>query len=722
MTTDRLLTTVLLIVAGCSCARAEDRPVDYLRDVKPILQEHCYACHGGLQQESGLRLDTAKSVLTGGESGPAIVAGNANKSLLIEAVSGSKDGWRMPPEGKPLTPQQIDILRRWITDGADAPDDEEPQRDPRQHWAFQPVVRPALPDSDRGGWQKNPIDRFIAAEHARRKLAVVGPARRETLLRRVSLDLIGLPPTRQQLHDFLADDSADAYERLVDRLLDSPAYGERWARHWMDVWRYADWSGEENNQVRSSPQFIWRWRDWIVESINADKGYDRMLVEMLAGDELAPQDQDVLRATGFLARNYYKFNRNVWLDDTVEHTAKAFLGLTFECAKCHDHKYDPVSQKNYYQMRAFFEPHDIRTDRLQDRPDAKDDGLVRVLDAQPDTPTYLFFRGDEKQPETDQPLSPFLPDILGGEIPIEPVAWKDADGKPLGSTGRRLALARWVASSTNPLTARVAVNHIWLRHFGAPLVSDVTDFGLRSRPPAFGGLLDWLTVDFIESDWSMKTLHRSIVTSSTYRLSSDPADLPSNGHGPQTSAADPDNHFLWRQKSRRLEAEVIRDSILHIAGTLDTSGGGPEIPLDQGETSLRRSMYFRHGHERQVLFLELFDGASVLDCYRRNSTVLPQQALALSNSMVARRHSRILAASLHQQAGSRDASDARFVEAAFEALLCRRPFAAERRSCAAFLKNHGRSSSGQPSERNPLPSRESLIHVLMNHNDFVTVR
>src|SRR5947207_3185631 len=266
-----------------------------------------------------------------------------------------------------------------------------------QHWAFVPPARPALPEVKNAGWVRNPIDAFIATEHERRGLTPRPEAPRHVLLRRVYLDLVGLPPTREELHAFLADTSPDAYEKVVGRLLASPQYGERWGRHWMDVWRYSDWAGYQA-EVRESQPFVWRWRDWIVESLNRDKPYDQMVREMLAGDEIAPTDPKVLAATGFLARNWYKFNRNVWLENTVEHTSKAFLGLTVNCARCHDHKYDPVSQIEHYRFRAFFEPYEVRTDRVPGEPDTKKDGVVRAFDADGAKKTFLFLRGDEKSP------------------------------------------------------------------------------------------------------------------------------------------------------------------------------------------------------------------------------------------------------------------------------------------------------------------------------------
>ena len=312
-------------------AQAEEA-VDYLREVKPIFAKRCFACHGALKQKAGLRLDSGELIRRGGENGPVI-----DGELMTRITSTEKDE-RMPGEGEPLKPEQVRVIEAWLRQGARSPADEQPEPDPREHWAFKPPVRAAV---SRSG---NPIDAFIAAELSRQGLTPEPLADKPALLRRVYLDLLGLPPTRAELHEFLADDSPDAYERVVDRLLNDPRHGERWARHWMDVWRYSDWYGRRlvPDVWNSAPQ-VWRWRDWIVRSLNAGKGYDRMVMEMLAADEIAPGDDDARVATGYLVRNWYALNPNQWMRDNVEHTAKAFLGLTFNCAHCHDHKYDPIS-------------------------------------------------------------------------------------------------------------------------------------------------------------------------------------------------------------------------------------------------------------------------------------------------------------------------------------------------------------------------------------------
>ena len=344
----------LLLLLPASAVFA-DEGVDYLRQIKPILAARWFACHGALKQESGLRLDTGALIRKGGDSGSVVVAGNAKNSSLLQRVSATDESERMPTLGKPLTPEQIDLIKRWIEQGATSPADEQPEEDPQKHWAFQKPVRPAVPKINNSAWVDNPVDAFIAAEHERRNLKPNSPAAKHVLLRRLSLDLIGLPPTRKEYHAFLADDSPKAYEKLVNRLLNSPQYGERWGRHWMDVWRYSDWYGRRTvNDVRNSYPHIWRWRDWIINSLNEDKGYDRMIMEMLAADEIAPEDDDVIVATGFIVRNWFSLNYDQWMKDLVEHTGKAFLGIRMNCAHCHDHKYDPISQKEYFRFLAIF--------------------------------------------------------------------------------------------------------------------------------------------------------------------------------------------------------------------------------------------------------------------------------------------------------------------------------------------------------------------------------
>ncbi|MEO1998217.1 MAG: DUF1553 domain-containing protein [Planctomycetaceae bacterium] len=1076
----------------------------YERQIKPLLKRRCFVCHGRLHQKSGLRLDTVASIRRGGESGPAITAGKAQESLLVQVLDGSA-GFRMPPpaEGPPLAQQEIALIKNWIRQGAPAPKDERSPPDPRSYWSYQQPQRPEISSEHQTAWTRNPIDSLIHKARDERGLSPRPPAKPHVLLRRVYLDLIGLPPTVDALQTFLADPSDAAYEQIVDDLLNRPQYGERWGRHWMDVWRYSDWYGSRaGNEIRYSQRHIWRWRDWIVESLNRDAGYDQMLIEMIAGDELEPGKPDTVRATGYLGRNWYKFDRDVWMFDAVEHTAQAFLGLTLRCARCHDHKFDPISHQDYYRFRAFFEPHHVRTDRVPGNSETQKDsklgqvlknGLSRVYDKQIDAPTYVFLRGDPRNPDKSEQLQPAVPAALGAlqspiapiDLPLEsfypalqspivqdlldqahhriattldtikqgernrikiqsaldsfqtvagqsstepdsnvflhdtfdksaPATWNALNGtwtyrdgavvesevtsfatlvtrknhpknmqvhlkyralkpgtyrsigfsfdyldggnsqdvytstndtrqtvqafhriggkqayppkgivpvslavgqvvdldvairdtqikirlngkdqltytlpvprrpgkfalwvhkgsaeflelkikqdqvtreeletkrlladhklavdqldhtvaiaalnslkhriaaertrysqqadpelylvagaaqqklalakaerkrlearqhlmlqrrdnvpkksiqqaqtqlktaekavesarmaltkdrntyEPLGtvhprqSTGRRLALARWIANRSNPRTARVAINQMWLRHFAQPLVPSGSDCGLHGQLPPHPELLDWLAVEFMDRGWKMKPLHKLMVMSNTYRMSSrDSAEQHS---------LDPDNVLLWRMNTRRMEAEVVRDSLLFVAGALDLTLGGPEIPENQGQKTLRRSLYFRNTPNEKMPFLELFDVADPNACYRRAESIVPQQSLAMTNSALALGQSRVLSETLMTPKSSQEdsISDRELINAAYERILTRRPDSAEMSACQRFLERQiarftnktktnpvfpGQSPASRPAASNPRQRAfENLVLVLFNHNDFVTVR
>jgi hypothetical protein len=945
--------SILICALALQAQLASAEPVDFGRQIKPFLKERCYACHGAVKQKAGLRLDTAVALKRGGDSGPAVDADPAD-SLIIERVTAADEASRMPPEGQPLTPGQIELLTEWIRQGAPLPAHDEPDQDPREHWAFRRIERPALPPLGSRTAAANPIDMFVAKERERKGLTGLPPAESSVLLRRVTLDLTGLPPTREELHAFLADESEIAFEKVVERLLASPSYGERWGRHWMDVWRYSDWYGRRAvPDVMNSYAQIWRWRDWIVRSLNHDKGYDRMVEEMLAADEIAPDDAEAIVATGFIVRNWYKWNYEVWMKELVEHTGKAFLGLTFNCAQCHDHKYDPISQEEYFRFRAFFEPLELRHDRVPGEPDPGpfkkyvyaesygpiSSGLVRIFDEKLDAQTFMFAGGDARNKmEGKPPVTPGAPAALGGDhLKIEPVSlsltsWYpglrpfiqqeetdraaaavtaaeavlakskqllaaaerqiaeiERQGKaapaqaaagaaaapspestqkaqteledarltlrvdetqllavrtqalainsriaadraryaeapanpsdaaqfsivaakaerlaamlvasaqlaraertlavarrtppasdkakadlaaaqqqlvavntafqaaqtefgaasdqyspltplyPKQSTGRRTALARWIVSRENPLAARVAVNHLWMRHFGSPLVETTFNLGRNGKPPTHPELLDWLAAEFIDSGWSMKHMHRLIVTSQAYRRKSGPVAASD-----PNLAIDPDNRLLWRFNVQRMEGEEIRDGVLAASEQLDRTMGGADIDMKLGLTSWRRSLYYTHHGEEKMEFLNLFDGANPTDCYRRAETVVPQQALAMVNSEFSHRESRLLARSLWDRvqhdpppSGNKDET---FVIAAFEQILARSPSAEMKTAAVKFLGRQATefraldpkqlaatptageiASSADPDQR----ARENLIHALMNHNEFVTIR
>ena len=1052
----RLTITICYLV----CAVVMVDAADYLRDIKPVLKARCYACHGALKQKAGLRVDTAANIRKGAKSDSIVIPGDPERSgLLIRVISDDKDE-RMPPEGAPLKAHEIAAIREWITAGLPLPENEKAEIDPKKHWAFQNPKKASLPENS-----PNPIDVILERRRVALNLKAQPEADRTILLRRLYLNLIGLPPTMEQLAD------KRPWEEIVDELLKNPQHGERWARHWMDIWRYTDWYGL-GKQLRNSQKHIWHWRDWIVESLNSDKGYDRMVQEMLAADELAPEDPEALRATGFLARNYYLFNRTTWLDSTIEHTAKAFFGLTVNCAKCHDHKYDPITQEDYYRFRAIFEPHQVRLDPLPGVMDFEKNGLPRVFDDHLDIKTYLHLRGDPKNPDKTRVLDPGVPAVLAKFAPkIEPVRlpvyayapavrdhvqadhlsaakarvdiakkdlveaqkkvanarkskpeiepepikavtklnitddfskhnkelWKvvgkgwqfkdgaarqtissrgterlvlrprlprdfeltcrythtggnayrsvtfrfdvssdlkyanyvytsahapgpklhvaytrdgtntyppearvaqpiqigkpytirlavrdrlvniwlndkfqiayslpdrgpsgqlslsgfDAtvafddirirslptdvklvesknnvpvlrpvssveisqsklaaaqsslvalqaifaaekkrgneaaftaashsaamreaealkvegehelkafakDGKkvsaaqrkianakkkltalagglgsytplrvtkkalespahkedqypaiyPDTSTGRRSALAQWVTNPKNPLTARVAVNHVWLRHFGEPLVETVDDFGLRAKNPLHRELLDHLAVVFMESGWSFHHLHRLIVTSQAYRLGSSSKDADFS-----TQSIDPDNHYYWRMNTRRMESQVVRDSLLHLAGVLDFSMGGASVV--PGDSVRRRSLYFKHSRDQQDNLLKKFNDADHLQCYRRTESIVPQQALALYNSKLSVEMAGLIASRFEES---------NFIQNVFQFILGRLPDEGEMKACRQTLSELESVARSVQKTKASERARRGLVHALLNHNDFISIR
>ena len=1213
-TMTKLLVVIAVLQTGLPLLAAA--PVDYERQIKPVLKARCYSCHGALKQESGLRLDTGALIRKGGENGAGLAALKPGDSQLLKRVAHQDESQRMPPEGKPLSDDQIKLIRNWIAEGATSPADERPEEDPAAHWSFKIPVRHELPSVRNSKWARNPIDTFVAERHEQLGLTPLSPAKKHILLRRVYLDLIGLPPSRDELNAFLTDDSPDAYNHVVDKLLASRHYGERWGRHWMDIWRYSDWYGQRNvNDVRNSYPHIWRWRDWIIESLNQDKGYDQMLRQMIAADELHPGDETRTPALGFIVRNWFSLNYDTWKQDLVEHTGKAFLGLRLNCAHCHDHKYDPISQEEYFRFRAFFEPLELRHDRVPGGPRLTkylrytpssggslkpiEAGLPLVYDLFVDDKTYMYTLGDTRDRMDRPPVEPGVPSILGGPpleiqsvaLPTEAwypgvrpfvleadltdfrtkidaaektlvrersqlgpladqlvkaeselrvlqqsqkadstsparstglrdvqntVGWwrfegpadgdfltdssgnnftlhhitasdppaqpfrlnsgktrgfvvpqfeqaakqkasstagttkpsdtnqqatefqqaasfgylgtratpaffantfslecfvhfdvakrnfnqtiaaldgswtflhrglddssfelrlvltdraghvhdlstskrahpkgppvpqtssqpmilqaghdyfvsivvgnqtvkiwsadltaaaplqvfqiarpqKDsqpiqlvkhspealfrignsdgtgrldglvdrrghrlrqqrradgavlyvearsradharfsgtaeettiselvgkavqaeidaklatarsklqlaehgrlveiggtADAKkvkqfdsdiaaarteltaakkllaapgtdyaafspkyPPTSTGRRAALAQWLTSSSNPLTARVAVNHVWGRHFGQPLADNVVDFGRSGKRPSHPKLLDWLAKELMASSvpdtsgqmesgvdatnrrpgaWRMKHLHRLIVTSQTYQLSSRP------GVNHPNVRQDKDNTALWMFSRRRLEAETVRDLALAVSGQLDPTIGGPDLDPKLEATSRRRSLYFSVYPEGggMMPFMTLFDAPDPGDCYRRTSSIVPQQALGMSNSKLFLNLGRHLATKLSPQKPEIDVnvtkSDLSFVKAAFESVLSRPATADELSSCGEFLtrqqgmfdklgtaalltdKADGPAAASTDSTQR---ARQGLIRVLLNHNDFVTL-
>jgi mono/diheme cytochrome c family protein len=1171
--TPTLLTSLYFWLSLSLLAFASPPQPDFFsQHIRPLFKERCFACHGALKQEANLRVDTAASIILGGDSGPTIKPHHPDDSLLLTRITSSDLSTRMPPEGHALTPKEIDSIKTWISNGAHPPTEDQPEPAPTDHWAFQPITRPPISIATQQNSFANPIDHFLSIELTNRQISPLPVADPSLRIRRLYLDLIGVPPTPQQLDLFLNDSSPDSYNQLAIRLLNSPQHGERWARHWMDIWRYADWFGRRYvpDVWNSAPQ-IWHWRDWIVRSLNDDVGYDQMIQEMLAADEIKPGDPTSAVATGFLIRNWYALNPNDWMRSNVEHTGKAFLGLTFQCAHCHDHKYDPITQEDYFSFRAFFEPIGIRQDRIPGQPDpgpfqeyeystqrkVQRLGIVSIFDKTPDSKTFFYTNGDERNRVNDHsPIHPNVPKFLAHHFvhPIDPLhlppqasypglnpelrialqneaqqkidqardnltqiqsqcdsttnsstlqsalaklhkaetqynneqlraetssadssestplaglqslllnatvgrrmifrslpevnvpfsqalisfdiallsqahfnfqltrdssqgltatfvgfengeirayqpnsfqefvvakldiskpshrfhvelqvdlkkdqclltiqtlssretiannipialnqwnpynditkgilfdarpgalaavdnislniidqnvptttallqidfepsdnainseliptnhwqslsfsnppadsrivnklpsittlarekelaqlqraanrpqlkllmakaqlvaaqadlealqatiladnqkallapnsqlstelrnlttialelqrlaklrhheansfaaeyalaeceAKPDTDSNrnadivaatsalnqafaalniarndsqltssesyqpltrtyPTTSTGRRKALAEWITHRDNPLTARVAVNHIWMRHFHKPLVPNVFDFGRSSPSPKQLALLNWLAAELIESNWSMKRIHYLIVTSQAFQRSS------SITH-PNAQSIDPDNELYWRMNTGRMEAEVIRDSLLHVANSLERTFGGQELENNLSFTTYRRSLYYccQPEEDGKSPIGQLFDGPDPTDCYRRTRTIIPQQALALTNSPLIHQVANKLYDQLQQQL-PHDSTPANYITLAYKSILNRNPSQAELNYCQDFL-----ASTTTPTTNNitAQPSETAnryigLLRVLFNHNDFVTIR
>jgi len=1116
----RMLSLAVLAFAVIPGRTAQSQ--DYTTDIKPILKARCYACHGALKQESELRLDTGKALRSATDNG----------AVVLERITATDEDFRMPPIGEPLTAEEIAQFKKWIEAGAVSPVSETAEADPADHWAFVPPTTPAVPRKH----EPRVIDYLIEKQLRARKIGALDLATASQRLRRVYLDLIGVPPTPEEVTAFLEDASASRYGTVVDRLLADSRYGQRWARHWMDIWRYSDWYGRRNqNDVRNSSAQIWMWRDWIVDSLNNNVGYDVMVQQMLAADEMSPLDDSQWPATGYLVRNYYSLNPNEWMRHNVEYTGKAFLGLTFNCAHCHDHKYDPIEHDDYFRLRAFFEPMSIRMDQVADgpRPDEFVEylyagsrkpvlvGMARVFDKNHDAPTHFYNGGDERnrvadhttiEPGVPRFLEHLLPQVTEQQLPTE--AWypgarqavhdyemeqaakqlsiakaelievspadarnvqaaevvrKDAQAKldaaikqvnaegqgalegrysllldarqgrrvlsnhlpqvkelvdgtvisfqllildegqvnfqlirdhkglltagyvgfesgviyaytpggfsrfvvgnydfangekrfrakllihpatdtaeltidvlnvesrefremetvsmaingwnPVGtdnkpilldcrtgtqaiyddirigipkqneivlnfegedysdgqdvdkidnwkvgsssiapatsktievidselvralrksvsqaeaavsrltltqdaavaaviaaeakilkvqaviaadvlrytdagvdrvqalinaavsksieadglianaellasrtalvaaqknddkaavtaaearvttaetavtaakkaatdppidynplsvqtaktSTGRRTALAQMLTHRNNPLTARVAINHIWLRHFHVPLVETVFDFGRNGKPPTHPRVLDYLAVELMESGWDMKHIHRLIVMSDAYQRSSQ--------GNVRNGQVDPDNVWLWRMNSGRMEAEVVRDSLLYIASDLDTSPGGRSLENTKALTTNRRSLYYETYPEAGGAnpLGELFDAPNPFECYRRTSTIVPQQALALNNSDFVHQVAQKTVLRIEKLLGSPADTqpDRAFVQMAFMVVLSRSPSEVEFSKCEAFLSSYGDDA------------RAGLIRVLINHSDFVSIQ
>ncbi len=651
---------------------------DYLKDIKPLLRERCVSCHGSVKQRGDLRLDAG-----------VLIKKDIHRELLARVTSDDEDE-RMPPEGARLTATQIEALRQWIEAGAPFPADERVPTRPSEHWAFQPVRRPQVPESA----FKHPLDAFVFG-----KGTPQSRAEPMALLRRVHLDLVGLPPTIAEQERFAKSGDLHA---VIDELLARPEHGERWARHWLDVVRYADSNGYERDAEKP---FVWRYRDYVIASLDRDKPFDRFVMEQIAGDELPASSLESHIATGFLRLGHWDdepadpaTDRYDQLDDIVSTIGQAFLGLTVGCARCHDHKFEPLSQRDYYSLVAVFNPLErptmgrteltVKIDNTEVYTWRQAEGTIPV--------THVLLRGSPARPgEVVEPSAPAL--FSTGP----PVAWADGLRSYAGAARRRLRLAQWIASDKNPLTARVIVNRVWQQHFGQGLVTTANDFGLMGAPPSHPKLLDWLAHWFVhDANWSLKKLHRLILTSRAWQ---------------QTKAGD----SLMRH--RRLEAEAIRDSMLAVSGQLNPKRFGPAmrpaIPAAALEANTDKDKIWKASDEREasrrsiytfikrglvVPMLETLDLAdTVSSCPQRQVTTVAPQALTLFNGDFVNQQAKHFAARLRREAGDEAQNQ---IHLAWRLALCREPTEAEAAGMKTFLQTE------------PL---EQLCRVILNLNEFV---
>jgi hypothetical protein len=880
---------LLVVFLGCVPSTVWGQAPSFAREVAPILTENCLTCHGPAQQLSLFDLSSEAALLKGGQKGLAVVPGDAANSALYKRLTGAEQP--AMPLGDKLSDADIDTLKRWIdggalweggTLGAAAADEPKPAQPrltekefteaDRKWWAFQKPIRHEIPQVAGERWNAHPIDAFLKRALHEKGLEAAPQADRRTLIRRAYLDLVGLAPPREVVEEFVNDRSPDAWEQQVERLLASPHYGERWGRHWLDVARYADSWGHIHDD--DNPD-AWRYRDYIIQSFNQDKPYDQFILEQLAGDELDEVTYDSLIATGFhriAPRVLFREKQNPhyrydYLNDMIATTSRAFLGLTVACARCHDHKFDPISQMDYYRMEAIFFPYidydhplapaeeaaafearkeeiDSQTRVLRDQirdieepyrmaafqerlktfpedvqtavntPEEQrtpgqnllaqqvlsvrdaggrgrrlemseaDSKVVEQLNQQlrelrkqmpeplpvaagirdgdyrftPDGPgdtpvpgttakrIRVDFEGSfvpqagkpynppplryppMSSPEEGQVIEPGFLSIVSGGGPAEIASLNN--GRL--SSGRRRALAEWLVSPDNPLTARVMVNRIWHHHFGRGIVSTPSNFGRMGNLPSHPQLLDWLATEFVRQKWSIKSVHRLIMTSQAYQMEA-------GFYRSENAEKDPDNVYLWRFPMQRVEGEVVRDLILSTSGQLNLEAGGPPffpalpaavreetkrvgkwVLTKEEPSTWRRSIYSYWKRARKHPMFEVFDQPdTMVSCEQRNTTTVPTQALTLLNNEFSLLQSQHFAERVREAAG--DTPEAQ-VKTAYEIALSRDPKPAEMADNLAFLEERRGHHASKPAGDPVLLALTDLCNVILNLNEFVYVQ
>ncbi len=773
-----LLSAGLLCILATSLS-AEENLDFFEKNIRPVLAAKCYGCHSGASKEpmGGLAVDTREGLLRGGKSGaPAVVPGKPEDSLLLRALEHTTKDLKMPP-GKPLPPEQVRAFAEWIRMGAPDPRTgparlaEKPAYDwekERKHWAYQPLRAVDPPSESDPEWNRTLIDRFLRTRMREKNLQPAARAGRATLLRRVTYSLTGLPPTPEEMDAFLADTSANALESVVDRLLASPAYGEHWGRHWLDVVRYADTAGDASDFP--VPE-MFRYRNYVIRSFQDDKPYDVFLREQIAGDTMpfanAEDRRDKLIATGYLA-NARRFGQtmnefHLTVDDTIENLSKSVLGLTAGCARCHDHKFDPIPTKDYYALagifnstnyshaglehhqylehyRALNEKDQERLDKLQEKLTANyrivktgaklktsQDPLERLkfFEAQaelelarrtwPDVP--MIYGASEGKPQNARIMVKGDPKALGPEVPRGFLTILGGQQLPSGAAGSgRAQLAGWITDPTNPLTARVIVNRVWLWHFGRGLVNSPNDFGTRGEQPTHPELLDTLAVRFMRDGWSIKKLHREILLARGFQSSST--------HLAANFDKDPKNEFYWKFDRRRLTAEELRDTLLAVTGDLDRLPGQqhPFPPrasyvftqhrpfvgdIDKFDSN-KRTVYLLQQRIRRHPFLDLFDGAdtNASTPARATNNTAVQALYFMNNDFVFRR-----AESLAAQVAWAGATNVERLRYAYRQLYGRAPSPAELQKATAYL------ASASPAKN----AWSGLLRAMMASNEFLFI-